>query len=414
MNTPDLSGIQKWLTQASLAGNSEAALLEGFCERSIGVGLPLARALMIIDTLHPVYEGRAFNWRRDTGQTAIVEYGPSTEGEVGERWRRSVLFHLLETGGSLFRVRFHAGETSEFVTLAEMRDEGMTDVAAMVTRFAAPEAIGEMDCLYAYWATDKRDGFKDADVEAIAELMPMLAVAMKCVSLARIAETLVETYLGRDPGRRVLNGLIRRGVADRINAVLWYSDLRSFTRLSEQVAPDQIIPLLDDYAEVTISAIYENGGDVLKLIGDGILAIFVMAPDEEYCGRALKSYALVHEKLRQLNQRRARNGLPTTEIYVGLHLGDVFYGNIGSRERLDFTVVGPAVNEAARIAALCRSVERDVLISQEFVQAVPERDRGRLVSVGRYALRGVKRPQELFTVDPLWNEPGSVIQHLSE
>ena len=249
MQTPDLSEIQRWLTQASLAGSDEAALLDGFCQRALEAGLPLARALVIIDTLHPVHEGRAFHWRREAGRTAIVEYGPSSEGAVGERWRRSALFHLLQTGGSLLRVRFHAGESSDFVALIEMRNDGMTDVAAMITRFAAPEAIGEMDCLYAYWATDKRDGFNDAHVEAIAGLMPMLAVAMKCVSLARIAETLVETYLGRDPGRRVLKGLIRRGVADRINAVLWYSDLRNFTRLSEQVAPEQIIPLLDDFLE---------------------------------------------------------------------------------------------------------------------------------------------------------------------
>jgi adenylate cyclase len=280
----------------------------------------------------------------------------------------------------------------------------------MITRFAAPEAIGDMDCLYAYWATDKSDGFNDLQVDAIARLMPKLAVAMKCASLAHIAETLVETYLGRDPGRRVLKGLIRRGVADRIRAVLWFSDLRDFTRLSEEVAPEQIIPLLDDYAEAAITAIYENGGDVLKLMGDGILAIFAMTPADEACSSALASHALLQQRVRRLNRRRASDDLPTTHVYVGLHLGDVFYGNIGSRERLDFTVVGPAVNEVARIAALCRSVQRDVLISQAFVGTVLEGKRDQFVSVGRYALRGVKRPQELFTLDPFWQEPGERYQ----
>jgi adenylate cyclase len=312
-----------------------------------------------------------------------------------------VLFHLLQTGGSLFRVRFHAGETADFPTIAKMRDEGMSDVAAMITRFARSGAIGEMDCLYSYWATDHPHGFDDAHVEAIAASMPMLALAVKCISLARIAATLVETYLGRDAGRRVLEGLIRRGVADRISAVLWYSDLRGFTRISEQAPLQQIIPLLDDYAEAVISAIYDNDGDVLKLIGDGTLAIFA-APSEEACRSAIAAHNVLQERVAQLNQRRARDSLLTTDVYVGRHIGEVFYGNIGSDERLDFTVVGPAVNEVARIAAMCRSVERNVLLSQAFADAMARLERGRLVSVGRYALRGVERPQELFTLDPFW------------
>ena len=404
MDTAILSELRTWLTEAGLAGKSETALLDGFCRRALAAGLPIARAAIIIDTLHPVHEGRAFLWRREAGQsqTQLVEYGPTSEGEAADNWRRSVFFHLLETGGSMFRVRFYAGETTDFVNFGRMRDEGLSDVVAMITRFAGAGAIGEMDCLYSYWGADRPHGFDDAHVAAIAGLMPMLALAVKCVSLARIAGTLVETYLGRDAGRRVLNGLIRRGVADRIAAVLWYSDLREFTRITDQSPPEQIIPLLDDYAEVVISAIYENGGDVLKLIGDGILAIFTATAAEEACRNAIAAHSALHELLAQLNPRRAGDGMPTTEVYVGLHIGEVFYGNIGSDERLDFTVVGPAVNEVARIAAMCRSVERNVLLSQPFADAMARLERGRLVSVGRYALRGVERPQELFTLDPFW------------
>jgi adenylate cyclase len=404
MDLTSLSELRTWLTEAGLAGKSETVLLDGFCRRALDAGLPIARAIIVIDTLHPVHEGRAFYWRRGAGQAQIelVEYGPTGEGEAAEKWHRSVLFHLLQTGGSLFRVRFHAGETADFPTIARMRDEGMSDVAAMITRFARSGAIGEMDCLYSYWATDHPHGFDDAHVQAIADLMPMLALAVKCASLARIAATLVETYLGRDAGRRVLNGVIRRGVADRISAVLWFSDLRGFTRISEQAAPEQIIPLLNDYAEAVISAIYGNGGDVLKLIGDGTLAIFAAAPAEEACRNAMAAHSVLQERVAQLNQRRAQNSLPTTHVYVGLHIGEVFYGNIGSDERLDFTVVGPAVNEVARIAAMCRSVDRNVLLSQAFADAMARLERGRLVSVGRYALRGVERPQELFTLDPFW------------
>ena len=273
MDTAGFSELRTWLTEAGLAGKSETALLDGFCRLALDAGLPIGRAAIVIDTLHPVHEGRAFLWRREgkQTQTELVEYGPTSEGEMAENWRRSVFFHLLQTGGSLFRVRFHAGETADFFNFAKMRDEGMTDVAAMITRFPGSGAIGEMDSLYSYWATDRPHGFDDAHVEAIAGLVPMLALAVKCVSLARIAGTLVETYLGRDAGQRVLKGLIRRGVADRISAVLWYSDLREFTRITDQSPPEQIIPLLDDYAEAVISAIYDNGGDVLKrLAGAGL------------------------------------------------------------------------------------------------------------------------------------------------
>jgi adenylate cyclase len=257
-----------------------------------------------------------------------------------------------------------------------------------------------MDCVYSSWTTERPGGFDDGQIEALTELAPKLALAVKCVSLARIAGTLVETYLGRDAGRRVLAGRIRRGVAEKINAVLWYSDLRGFTRITDEAPPQQIIPFLNDYAEAVISSIYDNGGDVLKLIGDGTLAIFTSDTAAAACGAALAAQERLRDRLADLNRRRAGDNLPTTEVYLGLHIGEVFYGNIGSDERLDFTVVGPAVNEVARIAAMCRSVERGILLSQAFAEAMARLERGRLVSVGRYALRGVERPQELFTLDP--------------
>jgi adenylate cyclase len=278
----------------------------------------------------------------------------------------------------------------------------MSDVVAMITPFTGSDSIGEMDSLYGYWATDRPDGFADDDVEALARLMPMLALSVKCASLSGIAGTLVQTYLGRDAGQSVLQGRIRRGVAEKINAVLWYSDLRDFTRIADRAAPEQIIPFLNDYAEATISSIYEQGGDVLKLIGDGTLAIFASASGEDACRHAIAAYDLLQDRVAQLNRRRTEAAEPTTQVGVGLHTGEVFYGNIGSRERLDFTVVGPAVNEVARIAAMCRSADREVLLSQAFADAMSRLERGRLVSVGRYALRGVERPQELFTLDPFW------------
>ena len=222
---------------------------------------------------------------------------------------------------------------------------------------------------------------------------------MKSIAVARIAETLVETYLGRDAGRRVLSGRIRRGVADRIEAALWFSDLRDFTRIAEAAPAEQLIPLLNDYADAIITAIDGAGGDVLKLLGDGVLAVFTQGDTAVSCGAALAAAKEARRRVAALNGKRAAEGLRVTDFYLGLHVGEVFYGNIGSVSRLDFTVVGLAVNEVSRIAALCRSVDQPVLISSAFADRSGDA-RGELVSVGRYALRGVQRPQELFTLEP--------------
>src|SRR5262249_31761222 len=175
------------------------------------------------------------------------------------------------------------------------------------------------------------------------------------------------TYLGRGAAQRVLSGRIMRGVADRIDAVIWFSDLQGFTRITDS-APEQIIPLLNDYADVIVSVIHAKGGDVLKLIGDGILAIFTAADRAHACAAALAAAMTARSKVAALNERRGRDGLPVTDMYLGLHAGEVFYGNIGSTERLDFTVLGPAVNETSRIAAMCRSVEQPVLVSEAFAK----------------------------------------------
>jgi adenylate cyclase len=394
--------VHRVITAAGLAGASEPELLRLFCETLGRKGLPIGRANLLIDTLHPVHEGRAFRWRRDDPQLEpVVEYGrTNAAGANLESWRRSTFYHLLQTGESLLRRQLAIDPRSDFPILDELRAEGQTDHVVLITRFAAEGALGEMDGVYSSWTTDHADGFTDEQVQDLTDLVPSLALAIKCTSLARIAETLMETYLGRDAGRRVLSGRIERGVADRIAAVLWYSDLRHFTQVADQVEPELLIPFLNDYADAIISSIHEAGGDVLKLIGDGILAVFQAEDPQEACGCALKARRLARCRLEALNRDRSSRGLPVTTAYLGLHIGDVFYGNIGSQDRLDFTVVGPAVNEVSRIAALCGSVEQEVLVSTAFCAAAAPEDRAGFVSVGRYALRGVARPQELYTIAP--------------
>ncbi len=205
----------------------------------------------------------------------------------------------------------------------------------------------------------------------------------------------------------MLDGRIQRGVADRIEAVLWFSDLRGYTAITDTAPPDEIIPLLNDYADAVLTAIQQEGGDVLKLIGDGTLAIFRADDPAVACAKALRAEAMMRRNVRALNARRAMEARPTTSVYLGLHIGEVFYGNIGSVDRLDFTVVGPAVNETSRIASMCRSVDRPLLISSAFAEALPPGKRARLVSVGRFALRGVGRARDLFTLDPALVHEGS-------
>jgi adenylate cyclase len=396
MDKDEFAKLSAWSTEAGLAGQSESAILAGFCEREVALGLPLARALVLIDTLHPIYEGRAFRWTRAQKETTLTEYGRSDDDL--SRWQRSP-FHLLEESDEpLLRRRLTVETESEFSIFPELRADGMTDYVAIANRFTGDEIIGRMDCVYSSWATDAPQGFDDDDVADLCRLVPFLALAVKSASLARIAGTLVETYLGRDAGRRVLQGRIARGVAEQIEAVLWFSDLRDYTRISDTASPGDIIPLLNHYADAIISAIHEQGGDVLKLMGDGTLAIFTAEDRGRACDAALRAALAARRGVATVNERRAAKGLPTADMYLGLHIGSVFYGNIGSKDRLDFTVVGPAVNEVSRIAALCHSVDQPLLVSSDFASAVGEA-RSRLVSVGRYALRGVGRAQDLFTLE---------------
>jgi len=393
--------LASWVSEVGVTPRTERELMAGFCRRVVEAGVPLARALVILDTLHPIYEGRAFRCRADQPEVAeAVDYGRTGEGEAAENWRSTPFFHLLQSGEKAMRRCLAAGDPADFLMIAQAQQEGTTDFLALVHRFVAEGVIGEMDCVYSSWTSDAPSGFGNDAVVSLQRLAPFLKLAVKSAALGRMAGTLAETYLGRDPGRRVMSGRIVRGVAEKIGAVLWESDLHGYTRISDSTPPEQIIPLLNDYADVVISAVHGHKGDVLKLVGDGILAIFTDENREQACHAALAAAARVRKDLVELNRTRAEAGLPTTQVYLALHVGDVFYGNVGSKDRLDFTVIGPAVNEVSRILAMSRSVEQDVLLSANFADALGPKMRRRLVSVGRYALRGVTQPQELFTPEP--------------
>ncbi|PKA41833.1 adenylate/guanylate cyclase domain-containing protein [Rhizobium sullae] len=399
MEYSDIGTVAAWLTEQGLKGASEAELLTGFCNSCREFGLPLDRGMALMDTLHPVHEGRAFRWDSQEEIETEFEYGPTGEGSARDTWLRSAFYYLWSGNENEVRRRIGFGDPADFVMLDKMLEEGHTDFVAMVHRFAKAGTIGEMDCFFSHFATRHPQGFSDHDLAILRKLVPVLALAIKCIALGRIARTIAEVYLGEDAARQVLEGKIMRGKSERISAVLWFSDLLNYTKISDSAPPEEILPMLNAYSDVVISAIHEAGGDVLKLIGDGVLAIFKADAPSDACCAALKAEKLLRGKLAALNDERARDARPTTDVYLGLHIGDVFYGNIGSQERLDFTVIGPAVNEVSRIASICRSVDLNVLMSSDFAAAIPGAQSSGLACIGRYALRGVKRAQELFTLE---------------
>jgi adenylate cyclase len=393
--------LMNWLVSQGLTGLPENDLIRGFCERCRASGLDISRASVFIDTLHPIFEGRGFRWNdTETNEANTFEYGSTSEGTAAQNWRRSVFYHMIENGDDEWLLDCTDAASLDFYTIGDLASKGHRHFLAFVHRFGEAGTLGQMDCLYSYWVTRRADGFGEQGLSALRDLVPALGLAIKSAAQVEIARTLGRVYLGRDASEQVLRGRIARGVTERINAVLWFSDLRGSTAIGEGVEPGEIIPFLNDYAQAAIDAIHDAGGDVLKLIGDGVLAMFT-GEDMMLAKRAaLKAEHRFRRNLVALNSRRGGDGRATTSAYVGLHVGEVFYGNIGSEDRLDFTVVGPAVNEVSRIASMCSSVDRELLLSSAFQAGLDAAGRRYLVSTGRFALRGIGHAQDLYTLDP--------------
>src|SRR5580692_2729089 len=390
-----------WLVSQGLTGLPENDLLRGFCEHCRAQGLELSRGLVFIDTLHPIFEGRGFRWNDvETDESDSFEYGSTSDGDAAQSWQRTVFYHVLENDLDELQIDLVDCGSLDFPIISDLAAKGHRHFVCFVHRFGEAGTIGQMDCVYSYWSTRHAAGFGEQGMAALRDLVTVLALAIKSGAQVDIARTLGRVYLGRDAAEQVMRGKISRGVTERINAVLWFSDLRGSTAISESIAPDEIIPFLNDYAQASIDAVHDEGGDVLKLIGDGVLAMFT-GVDMAFARRAaLRAEHHFRRNMAALNARRAEGGRPTTSAYVGLHVGEVFYGNIGAEDRLDFTVVGPAVNEVSRIASMCRSVDRELLASADFRSGLDASGQRFLVSTGRFALRGIGRAQDLYTIDP--------------
>ena len=398
MTAVDQSKIAHWIVNAAVAGDGETEILAGTSERLNGAGLSLVRASLACNLLDPTFDARGVRWLRQAG--GVEEAFPRDDEDwAAENWERSPFRALVESGERIFRRRLDATYVrGEFPLLDRFQSEGATDYVAFAWRIGEGVLLGGGEGMAAAWSTDAPAGFTEAQIDLISRIMPALTLVMMLRTNLRATSSLIGTYLGSDAAERVLAGNIVRGRADPIRAVVWHSDLVGFTRISDNESAATVLALLNDYAEAQVEQIEAHGGHVLKFIGDGILAIFPQDDTALACRHALDAAVELRDRIAELNQRRSAAGLPVTDTHIALHLGEVLYGNLGSARRLDFTVLGPAVNEAARIEALCGSLEQPIIVSSAFAEAAGDA-RSRLVSLGRYAMKGVGRPQELFTVD---------------
>jgi adenylate cyclase len=400
MTTPTADEINRWIIRASLEGADEVSIVDGVCKRLIAAGVPLMRAALVGEMLDPSFDSLGVRWTRDQG--AVHEtFLRATDAASSEAWLTSP-FHVLVSGqDERLRRRLDATyRAGEFPVLDEFRQRGGTDYVAMTVRLGKAKWLVETRGVVASWLSDAPAGFDEHAIDLLAESLPALSTVFLWRSMQRSARTLMTTYLGSDAAERVLAGNVVRGRAESIRAVVWYSDLVGFTRIADAQHSQVVLSMLNDYAEALVESIEAQGGHVLKFIGDGLLAIFPDRDESNGCERALDAAAEARRRLEALNVARREAGLPVSDADIALHIGELLYGNVGSPRRLDFTVLGAAVNEAARIEALCSSLDQRVIVSSAFVQAGGEAVRARLVSLGRYALKGVARPQELYTLEP--------------
>jgi len=394
-----------WAVREGLRGAGAYELFDGYCQRLVVHGVPLCRAHAAMETLHPQWAGYGFTWRR--GLNAIQSEQYAREELNGPEWFQSPLYDLVRRaqGGESdpsMRRHLEAGpEQRDFPVLAEHYADGATDYFAQLFTFGERGDRAHGTGVIYSFATDRDGGFADEDMTLLQATLPGLSLAVMADAGYVIASALLQTYLGEQTGKRVHAGAIERGSVESINAVLWYADIRGFTPTSDAHPGPVIIDLLDSVFETMAAALRSRGGEVLKFLGDGMLATLPFAETDRAatCRRALDAAVDAMRELKALNVKRKAAGLPVATVDLALHVGEVLYGNVGAADRLDFTVVGPAVNEVARIEAWCEPLDRPLLISAEFAAAVEDTE-ARLVSLGRYNLRGIREAKEIFALAP--------------
>src|SRR5271166_987255 len=404
--------LHVWAVGEGLRGADAAVLFDGLCQRLIGAGVPLWRAFAGMRTLHPQWGGYTYTWRRHLNAIQPAQFERGDEYEQGVR--DSPIGYLLRLSEAKLttapaepaepwlnlRRRLSGGEVQlDFPLLEDLAAAGATDYFAEVVRFGTNGDPSRGSGVGYTFATDRPEGFQDDDLMLLKAALPVVSLAIMAHAGYTIASGLLQAYLGGDAGRRVHAGAVERGSVDTIRAVLWYADIRAFTAIADTTPGPVVIELLDEVFETLTAALRPRDGQVLKFLGDGMLAIFPCedATRDKICRHALDAAAEAMSAVDRLNAARREAGKPAVGVDLALHLGEVLYGNVGAVDRLDFTVIGPAVNEAARIEALCEPLGRKVLVSAELAAVVG--DSCRLVPLGRHELRGVREPREIYGLD---------------
>lgn len=381
-----IAPVIDWLLHKGRHLPTREAVVREICERVRAAGMPIERVAFFFYALHPQYFGVALYW---DGQNVTTRPG-NHDFLLTDEYRDSPAARI-SAGERALRRRLEVPEAQlDFPFLRELKAAGLTDyvIAEVVFSDGTRNSVS--------LATRRPGGFTDHDIAEIEQLLHPFALVMENHSGRELARTLLETYLGRISGKRVLDGQIKRGDGQSIDAVIWFSDLRESTPLSATLGEQRFLDLLNEYFAATAGAVLEHGGEVLRFIGDASLAVFPTAgePARAACERAVVAARAARARVGGANASRRAAGLPAFDYGVGLHLGRVHYGNIGTPERLEFSVIGVAANKAARIEALCKDTGQDVVLSG----AVAAELGARCPSLGRFALRGVADAEEVFAL----------------
>ena len=380
----DIKAVVDWLVDGARTGLRSEDVLAELCRRMIDCGIPIWRVAIFVRTLHPDVMGRRFVWQAESGVTTANALYDLLEKDV---FRDSPMGAVIINGRPIRRRIADAQCPDDFTILGELRAEGATDYAAF------PLAFTDGTSHVATWATRQPGGFTDkqfADLEAV--INPLARVA-EIRALRRTAGNLLDTYVGNQTGERILGGKIRRGYVEAIRAAIWLSDMRGFTTRSDRMPPQDLIDLLNRYFACQVPAILEHGGEVLKFMGDGLLAIFPIAADSEVsgvCGRTLACALEVRDLIAAL-PRDAGSDEPL-RFGVALHVGEIMYGNVGGGNRLDFTCIGPAVNLAARLEKVASKLGETIVASADFAAHCP----AELARRGEFSVAGFAAPQTVF------------------
>jgi len=396
-----------WLADAGLRNLPFEQIVDGFSRRLNEMGVSVVRTFVGMNTLHSMLRARSLIWDRMSGPS--VKYELDHERFNDPFVQQSPFARILREGiGEERRRLTDRGSLGEETALfEELRSAGMTEWFGVVFPFGdlSPHLRGASETarkdqlwLVCSLTTDQAEGYRNADLATLRQVLPVFAVTIKAATMRSIGQGLLAAYLGNDPANRVLSGTVLRGEVQAIEAVLFYADLRGFTELADTMSGEDLLATLDVYLDCMARPVVARGGEILKFMGDGLLAAFDAnyANRAEVCATALDAAEEAVASVDTLNATRQAAGQRFAELDIALHVGEVLYGNVGIDERLDFTVIGPAVNEASRIELMCKSVGQNILASAQFVQA--RRSRDRLVSVGRHQLRGVRGETELFAL----------------